>query len=187
MRKLKLQMQISADGYAAGPAGELDWLVWGWDETLKAHVSKQTENVDCILLGRKLADGFIPHWQSLQDNPDTADAFSDKMVNTPKIVFSASTNPGDWKNTMVISSDAETFIRQLKSQPGKDIIVYGGCSFVSSLIDSGLIDEFHLYMNPVAISKGLSVFRKSSENIQLRLTQSISFSSGIVLLQYEPK
>ncbi|SDM13596.1 Dihydrofolate reductase [Pedobacter antarcticus] len=178
---------MSADGYAAGLEGELDWLVWDWDDNLKAHVSKQTENVDCILLGRKLADGFIPHWQSLQENPETADASSEKMVNTPKIVFSATANAQDWKNTMVISSDAETFIRQLKSQPGKDIMVYGGCSFVSYLIDSGLIDEFHLYMNPVAIGGGLPVFRKSTENIQLRLTQSLSFSSGIVLLQYEPK
>ena len=178
---------MSADGYAAGPEGELDWLVWDWDEALKAHISKQTENVDCILLGRKLADGFIPHWQSSNENPETKDPFSDKMVNTPKIVFSATATAGEWKNTMVISSDAETFIRQLKSQPGKDIIVYGGCNFVSSLIDNGLIDEFNLYMNAVAISKGLPVFRKSAENIHLRLIQSLSFSSGIVLLQYEPK
>ena len=55
MRKLKLQVQVSVDGFIAGPNGEMDWMVWDWDDTIKAYVTALTEPVDCIVLGRKLA------------------------------------------------------------------------------------------------------------------------------------
>ncbi len=61
MRKLKLQMQMSVDGYIAGPQGEMDWVVMDWDDQLKKYVEGITAPVDCILLGRKLAEGFIPY------------------------------------------------------------------------------------------------------------------------------
>ncbi|MEJ7671425.1 MAG: dihydrofolate reductase family protein [Chitinophagaceae bacterium] len=60
MRKLKLQVQMSVDGYIAGPNGEMDWMVWDWDDELKKYVTEITEPVDCIVLGRKLALGFYP-------------------------------------------------------------------------------------------------------------------------------
>ena len=53
-------MQVSIDGFVAGTAGEMDWMVWNWDEDLLTRVSQITEPIDCILLGRVLAEGFIP-------------------------------------------------------------------------------------------------------------------------------
>lgn len=61
MRKLKLQVQLSIDGFMAGPEGEMDWMLWDWDEELNRFVAGLTEKVDLLLLGRKLAEGFIPH------------------------------------------------------------------------------------------------------------------------------
>lgn len=61
MRKVKLQMQVSLDGFVAGPNGEMDWMTWNWDDELKEYVMKLTDPVDCIILGRVLAQGFIPH------------------------------------------------------------------------------------------------------------------------------
>ena len=65
MRKLKLQMQFSVDGYVAGPDNEMDWMQWNWDEELKKYVGNLTDPVDCILLGRKLAEPSCWHhpWQ----------------------------------------------------------------------------------------------------------------------------
>ena len=86
LRKLKLQVQMSVDGYIAGPNGEMDWMVWNWDEKLKEYVNELTESVDCILLGRKMAEGFISHWSDVITKPDNPDyAFAKKMIETQKL------------------------------------------------------------------------------------------------------
>jgi dihydrofolate reductase len=76
---------------------------------------------------------------------------------------------------------------RLKSENGKDIIVYGGAAFDSSLIKAGLIDEFHLFINPAAIGSGMAIFKNLSELQKFTLIKSTSFDCGIVELQYEPK
>lgn len=78
-------------------------------------------------------------------------------------------------------------ITQLKKQPGKDIIVYGGANFVSALIKEGLIDEYHLFINPTAIGNGMTIFKEIDGKLNLVLVKSTSFACGIVVLHYEPK
>ncbi len=187
MRKLKLQMQITIDGFVAGPNGAMDWMVFDWDDDMKNYVDEITKSVDCILLGHKLAQGFIPSWTDRTSNPETADAFSHKMVNTPKIVFSKTLEEIEWKNTTLAKGDSVQEITQLKKQSGEDIIVYGGGSFVSFLIMEGLIDEYHLFVNPVALGKGMTIFNKLENMLNLNLLESKAFDCGIVLLCYEPK
>jgi len=69
MRKLKLQMQMTIDGFVAGPNGELDWMEWNWSDDIKKYVSDLTDSVDTILLGRKMTDGFISHWTNVAADP----------------------------------------------------------------------------------------------------------------------
>ena len=78
-------------------------------------------------------------------------------------------------------------VNQLKKQNGKSIIVYGGASFVSSLIKNNLIDEYHLFINPTAIGKGLTIFNGLKSNLNLKLIKSTAFDCGIVVNQFEPK
>jgi dihydrofolate reductase len=66
------------------------------------------------------------------------------------------TNKSIWKNTELAKGDFVHAINQLKNQKVKDIIVYGGATFVSSLINVGLIDEFHLFVNPTALGNGMT-------------------------------
>ena len=70
MRKLKLQMQISVNGFVGGPNGELDWMTWDWSEDIKTYVTELTNSIDTIILGRKLAKGFIPYWADVKANAD---------------------------------------------------------------------------------------------------------------------
>lgn len=184
MRKLKLQMQISIDGYVAGPNGEMDWMEWNWDDEIKNYVKGITEPVDCILLGRKLADGFIPTWESRLADPTTADDFAKKMVNTPKIVFSKKLKTVVWDNTELVAGDHVKYINQLKNKPGRDIIVYGGSNFVASLIKDAMIDDYHLFINPTAIGTGMSIFNSLKQNYSLKLMEAKRFSCGIALLHY---
>lgn len=86
MRKLKLQMQMSVDGYIAGPNGEMDFMEWNWDTELIKYTKKLTEPVDCIILGRKLAEGFIPYWSAVAANPEDPEfAAGKKFTDTSKI------------------------------------------------------------------------------------------------------
>lgn len=188
LRKLKLQVQMSVDGYIAGPNGEMDWMVWDWDDKLKEYVNELTESVDSILLGRKMTEGFISHWSNVMTKPDDPDhTFAKKMIDIPKVVFTKTLNKSDWVNTDIATGDLTDEINKLKNQNGKDIIVYGGASFDSSLIKAGLIDEFHLFVNPVAIGNGMTIFKDLNEMQKFTLVKSIAFDCGIVVLHYEPK
>jgi dihydrofolate reductase len=180
MRKIKLQVQMTVDGYIAGPNGEMDWMVFNWDNELKKYVTEISESFDCIILGRKLAQGFIPHWAS---NPEQEGA--DKFNSTKKFVFTKTIDKSEWDNTILAKGDLVDEITKLKNQDGKDIIVYGGSTFVSALIKKGLVDEFHLFINPTAIGSGLTIFNELDSRQNLTLIKSISFDCGIVVLNYK--
>ena len=187
MRKLKLQVQMSVDGFIAGPNGEMDWMVWNWDDTLKNYVSDLTENVDCIVLGRKLAEGFIPHWAGAAQIENEEQVFALKMSETPKVVFTKTLESADWSNAIFAKGNLGDEINALKNQEGDDIIVYGGGSFVSSLINEGLIDEYHLFVNPAILGKGMPIFQSLSAKQGLVLKQAQGFECGITVLYYEIK
>jgi dihydrofolate reductase len=187
MRKLKLQVQMSVDGYVAGPNGELDWMTFEVDDKLSDHINALTDASDTILLGRKMTDGFINYWTSVLNNPESPEySFAQKMVNIPKIVFSKTIKESNWANTTVANGDLVEEIEKLKKKDGQDIVVYGGASFVSSLIKNNLIDEYHLSVNPVAIGKGMRIFGDLEEKLNLRLVKSEAFSCGKIVLCYEP-
>jgi dihydrofolate reductase len=193
LRKLKLLVNVSIDGYIAGPNGEMDWMVWNWDDKLKKYVYELNEPIDTIILGRKMTDGFVSYWSDVMNKPDDPSSidrshvFAKKMIETPKVVFTKTLKKSQWANTEIATGNLTDEIVKLKSQSIRDIIVYGGATFDSSLIRAGLIDEFHLLINPVAIGNGLTIFKDLSEIQKFTLVKSIAFDCGIVLLHYESK
>jgi len=188
MRTLKLQVQMTVDGYIAGLNGEMDFMEWNWDNELKKYVEDITEPVDCIILGRKLAEGFIPYWATVAANPDNPEFTSGKkFTDTHKVVFTKTLDKSEWENTVLAKGKLVDEITKLKKQDGKDIIAYGGAAFVSALIKQGLIDEFHLFINPTAIGNGMPIFKELDSKQNLKFVKSTSFDCGIVVLNYEPK
>jgi dihydrofolate reductase len=188
MRKIKLQVQMTVDGYIAGLNGEMDFLVWNWDDELKQYVEELTEPVDCIILGRKLAEGFIPHWTAVAGNPDDLEYSAGKFfTDTHKVVFTKTLEKSEWDNTVLAKGNLVDEITNLKKQDGKDIIAYGGATFISALIKQGLIDEYHLLINPTAIGNGMTIFKDLDSVQNLTLVKATSFDCGIVVLNYEPK
>src|SRR3569832_1788359 len=109
MKKLKFQVQISVDGFIAGPKGEMDWLTWNATEDFIEYVTELTDSCDTMLLGRKLADGFIPYWTDITTRPeDPQYSFARKMVDMPKIVFSKTLDKSRWDNTEIAKHDLVT-------------------------------------------------------------------------------
>ena len=178
-------MQLSVDSYIAGPNGEMDWMIWNWDDKLKNYVFELTDPVDTIILGRKMTDGFVSYWSDVMTKPDDPFyAFAKKMIETPKVVFTKTLKKSQWANTDIATGDLTEEIMKLKTQNGKEIIVYGGASLDSSLIKEGLIDDFHLFINPAAIGKGMTIFKDLSNIQKFILVKSIAFDCGIVMLHY---
>ena len=185
-RKLKLQVQISVDGFVAGPSGEMDWMIWDWDDELKDYVSHLTDTVDTILLGRKMTEGFISHWTNVAANPKNPEfEFAKKMIDYHKVVFTKTLDKSVWVNTELAKGNLADEINKLKNGTGKDIIVYGGATFVSNLIKDNLIDEYYLFVNPAAIGKGMGVFSKLEAKQNLKLMNAKEFDCGITLLNYQ--
>src|SRR5882762_6788626 len=181
MRKLKLQVQMTVDGFVAGPEGQLDWMTRNLDEGVIGRIVQITDSSDTILLGRKMTDGFIKYWEAVQpESPEYI--FARKMVDTPKVVFSKTLQRVEGKNVRVETGDLVQAVNQLKAQRGKDIVVYGGATFVSALIEHDLIDEFNIFVNPVAIGRGMRIFK---DRKGLRVVSSTAYPSGVVLNTYQ--
>src|SRR6266496_1346978 len=137
-----------------------------------------------ILLGRKMSDGFIKYWEQVVTQKDSPEhAFAQKMVGLPKVVFSKTLKHIEGKNVRVENGNLVDAVKQLKGRPGKDIVVYGRATFVSSLIEHGLIDEMNLFVNPVAIGSGMRVFKGKTP---LKLAASTAYPCGIVVNSYLP-
>jgi dihydrofolate reductase len=191
MRKLKLQVQTSLDGYIAGPKGEMDWMVWNWDDKLKTYATALNNSVDTILMGKSFAKGFIPYWQGVaQDNQNPEQAFGKLMVDAQKVVFSATgdftgTDASAWQNTRLTENSLAQEVKELKQQPGKDLIAYGGSAFAGSLIKEDSVDEYYLFVNPVALGQGLPLFNQLTENKKLQLKSAQAYGCGIAVLEYQ--
>lgn len=185
MKKLKLQMQMTINGYVAGPNGENDWMSWNPDPEFLAYLNSLIDSSDTILLGRKLATGgFIEHWEGVAEkNPDAP--FAKKIAGMPKVVFSKTLEQSTWNNTTLAKGDLAEEVARLKNQDGKDIIVFGGAGFVSSLIKEGLIDEYHLIVNPSAISNGMTIFNTLDGIKRLTPIESKLYPGGKIAMSYK--
>ena len=111
---------MSIDGYIAGPNGEMDWMVWNWDDKLKNYVSELTEPVDTIILGRKMTDGFVSYWSDVMTKPDYPSyAFAKKMMETPKVVFTKTLKKSQWENTDIARGDSKVYLISYVAEPPK--------------------------------------------------------------------
>ncbi|HEX6468831.1 MAG TPA: dihydrofolate reductase family protein [Streptosporangiaceae bacterium] len=185
MRRFKLQVQTTVDGYMAGPNGEMDWMTMPWTDDVGSYVDTLTRAVDCIVLGRKLAEGFIPAWAAGPEGESQESI--DWMNNTPKVVISNSLEKSPWDNAVVAGGDLAETVNRLKAQPGGEMIVYGGGTLVANLIAEDLLDELHLFVNPTAIGTGMPVFPDRGAYHRLRLVAARPFDCGITALHLEPE
>ncbi|HZY39626.1 MAG TPA: dihydrofolate reductase family protein [Mucilaginibacter sp.] len=185
MRKLKLQMQVTLDGFVGGPNGENDWVFLPSkpDPNALLKIIEIADTCDTILLGRKMTTEFCAHWENVVDTqPDSPwHPLAQLMVNHRKIAFSRTETAIPGRNLEVENGDLATAVQALKNQPGKDLLVYGGANFVSSLISLNLIDEYYFFLNPVAIGSGLTIFK---ERKILELESSTAYLNGKVLNKY---
>jgi dihydrofolate reductase len=170
-------MQVSLDGYVAGPKGELDWIFRNPDqEWMDSTIASLREN-DTTLMGRVNYLEQARHW------PTSKEPLAPIVNAHQKIVFSSSLEGVEWEHSRLATASPAQEIKQLKQQPGKHIGVTGGPTFVRSLLADALIDEMSLTIHPVALGQGIALF---SEPFTMRLMATRAFANGAIVNTYRP-
>jgi dihydrofolate reductase len=177
LRKIILGMNISLDGYVAGPNGELDFLYHTMTPAQLEMETKSLREVDTILLGRINYQGMAAYW------PTQTSELADLLNSREKIVFSKTLDKLEWNNSRLAKNDINEEVAQLKQQSGKNIVVTGGPTFAQSVLRLGLIDEISLVIHPVVLGSGLPLF---AERLNLKLLETITFDSGAIQHTYQP-
>lgn len=181
MRKIIFQNMVSLDGYFEGPRKELDWH--RVDGEFNDYAAELLDSVDTLLFGRvtyQLMASYWPTPAALADDP----VIAAKMNSVQKVVFSRTLDRADWSNTRLAKGDAATEIRRLKQLAEKDIAIFGSSDLTVSLLPHGLVDEYRLFVNPVFLGGGKTLLQGLHARLNLHLTASRVFKSGLVLLCY---
>ena len=183
MRKVIFQMMVSLDGFFEGPNREIDWHVV--DKEFNDYANELLGSVGALLFGRVTYQLMADYWPSLSAAKDDP-VIADKMDNLPKIVFSRTLGKVAWKNTRLVKENAVEEVAKLKQQPGKDLAIFGSSDLALALIQKDLIDEFRIFVNPVVLGGGKSLFNGIKGRLNLKLIKTKTFRSGNVLLYYQP-
>jgi dihydrofolate reductase len=183
--KLVVTENITLDGVIDAAEGWFTPESDGDGDTsdIGAELRRQMEQESGLLLGRVTFEEFRGYWP-LQTNDPTG--ISDHLNRTPKYVASTTLRDPGWENTTVLAEDVLGNVRSLKEGPGGDIVVTGSISLVHDLAAAGLVDEYRLFLYPVAIGRGRRLFVDGGDRRNLQLIQATPFRSGVVLLTYKP-
>ncbi len=185
MRKIILSEWISLDGYVSDKKGQLDFFASLVRKTYaEADQVKFLETIDTILLGRKTYEQFVEIWP---DRPADTEVLADRMNRGRKIVFSNTLKDapwGKWPVAEIASGNAISYIQQLKSIPGKNIVLWASISLAQTLMKENLIDEYRLFLCPILTSGGRKLFTEEINPTTLRLLEVRHYDTGIVCLNY---
>jgi dihydrofolate reductase len=185
MGKLIYAMMVSLDGFIEGPDGELDWHVI--DEELHRHFNDLESKMAVLLYGRRLYENMAAYWPTADQNPSALDVeveYARIWQAKPKIVFSKTLDKVEW-NSRLAREVVPHEINRLKERSNKNLGL-GGPTLAATFHRLGLIDEYWLYVNPVVVGRGKAMFLDVDSVARLQLVETRPFSSGIVLLRYQP-
>lgn len=176
---------ITLDGYFSGPDGEIDWFFW--NEEMEEYAVDLISSMDTLLFGRVTYELMASYWPSAS-SPTENPIIIDRMNNLPKIVFSKALEKvewGEWNNASLIKEVAAEEILKMKTQPGKNMVIYGSGSIVSAFMNLDLIDEYYLLVNPIVLGRGRPLFKDLNDMHKLKLLRTKMFNNGVVLLHYQ--
>jgi dihydrofolate reductase len=183
---------ISVDGFFTASDGDFRWAHNPiQDKAWDSFVAGNAQGGGILLFGRITYDIMKSYWPTpaaTQNNPVVAQG----MNSAHKVVFSrrldqAAFSKAAWNNTQLIQSNLVQEVSKLKQDSREGMAILGSGSIVSQLAQAGLIDEFQIVIAPIVLGKGRTLFSDLKEHLNLKLTESRSFSNGNVFLRYEPK
>jgi dihydrofolate reductase len=180
MRRVALQMGMSLDGYVASDREHPGVAVPEDAELISWKIDRLAE-AGAHLMGRTTYQEMAAYW------PRSKEPYAALMNDIPKIVFSRTLGEGSWPTTRIARGDLAEEIAALKEEPGGAVIVHGGASFAAALAARGLIDEYCLVIQPVAVGSGQALFAELSAPLRLELIEARSFTCGVVVHVYRAR
>jgi dihydrofolate reductase len=191
MRKLIVAEFITLDGVIQAPGSAMEdteggfthggWTHPYWHDDIGSHFFEAVSQADTLLLGRKT-------WQihgAAFDPLPAGDPFGDVMNGLHKYVVSATLkNASAWKNSTLINGNVVETVRDLKQQPGKNILMDGSSVLIQALMENDLVDEYALHVYPIVLGSGKRLFFEG-RRINLSLVKSQALPSGVVYLTYQ--
>jgi dihydrofolate reductase len=186
MRKLTVFNHVTLDGYFVDPQGDMSWAHnLGPDPEYQKFVAENASGEGELLFGRVTYDLMTRYWptpMAHKNDPVVAEG----MNRMRKVVFSRTLENPSWNNTRLVKTDPSAEVRQMKNEDGPPMVILGSGSIVSQLARQGLIDEYQIVLNAIAIGKGRTLFEGVRDRLKLKLGKTRAFGNGNVFLSYQP-
>jgi dihydrofolate reductase len=182
LQKLLVFNQVTLDGYFTGPNGDLSWA-HKQDPEWDKFVADNAKGGGTLLFGRITYEMMVAFWPT----PEATKAFptvAEGMNRSQKVVFSRTLDKVSWTNTRLVKDGMADEVRKMKGQPGKGMTILGSGKVVSQLASEGLIDEYQIVVNPVALGKGRTMFEGVKAPVNLKRMSTREFKNGNILTVY---
>jgi dihydrofolate reductase len=179
LRSVVATEYITLDGVMEAPN---KWSFQFWNDEAAKFKFDELFASDALLLGRVTYQGFAAAWPSVTDEA----GFADRMNSLPKYVVSTTLQEAEWNNSTLIKENVVEEVRKLKQQPGQDILVAGSADLLHTLMQAGLVDEYRLMVHPIVLGSGKRLFKEGNATNALKLVDTKTLDTGIVILTYQP-
>ena len=185
MRKVILFEHVTLDGFVAGPNGEMDWITI--DQNMFDFVNERTKLSNAAMYGRKTWQMMDGYWPEAGKNPKASkhDIEHSKWYNNiDKYVLSNTIKSDPSKKVHVIGKDLVNEVNRIKNGPGNEILIFGSPGAGHSLQKHDLIDGYWLFLNPVTLGKGISLYSGVKDKTKFKLDNTHTFDNGVICLSY---
>ena len=192
MRKLKVTTFLTLDGVMQAP-GRPDedrrggfehggWALPYNDSVMAGEMARRMADGGPLVLGRRTYEDFASFWPKQEDNP-----FTEVLDNVQKYVASTTlTEPLQWSNSTLLEGDAADAVAGLKQGSGPDLGILGSGELIQSLRRRNLIDEYVLLIHPLVLGRGRRLFPEGASPADLRLVNSVTTTTGVIIATYRP-
>jgi|SRR5579871_6488814 len=190
-RTVVANISLSLDGRVAGPGGDYDmsWIVpHAVTDRAREHMVKVTSAATTALLGRKNYQGFSFYWPTVADDEkaDPRDrTFAQWLNEVEKVVFSHTLQEATWRNSRIVAGDPAATVKELRTEPGGDIIVLASASIIRNLLEAGELDRLSITLCPELAGGGARLFDDGPAGSSWSLTDMTGTDSGAICLLYD--
>jgi dihydrofolate reductase len=195
-RRIVVTEFVTLDGYMVGPDEDMSWVAAGFDQQMQEDIATEMDNsYEMFVFGRVTYAIFAAYWPhalpyDAGDELEPAEGKEDGRIiralnDRPKVLVSTTVTEPKWDNTRVIAGGLEDEVRRLKREPGKAMLVQGSASIVHALGRADLVDEYRLYVHPVLLGEGKSLFSPGQARQDLTLTGLTRYANGVLATTYQ--